>query len=89
MLNGGSGHGARGPSAARSREWEPPCGTIRYRDMTKAKSLGTRIVAAALLALFTTFMLREAVLGGCAVDRAVPTGHAPVSAPNLFVTKVM
>ncbi|MEE8551293.1 MAG: hypothetical protein V3T08_08585 [Gemmatimonadota bacterium] len=51
--------------------------------MTAARQqpkLVLRICTAALLAFFFAFMVREAVLGGCAVDRGVPSGHEPTSA---------
>jgi hypothetical protein len=36
-----------------------------------------RLAALALILLFTGFVVREATLGGCAVDRVVPSGHLP------------
>lgn len=44
---------------------------------TRRHSTATRIAAVVILILFAGFMFREAVLGECAVDRAIPSGHVP------------
>lgn len=44
---------------------------------TRRHSTATRIAALVILVLFAGFMFRESVGGGCAVDRAIPSGHVP------------
>lgn len=47
------------------------------------RSVLVRTAALAMLLLFAGFVVRESLVGGCAVDRVVPSGHGPAPAQSL------
>lgn len=47
------------------------------------RSMIVRAAALATLLVFAVFAVRESVLGGCAVDRVVPTGHGPTPSESI------